>query len=77
MIHFTLVVIIVNAPAQVAAPPVVQEQRLEKQSPEPGAINWHCPQCNWFNAYDNQKAFKIGSFQHLKRCKGSRKVFGA
>jgi hypothetical protein len=78
MIHFTLIVIIVNVPG--AAAPVVQEPII--QVPEPPEVpldpmRWHCPQCGWWNTYDNQKAFKIGSFQHLKRCKGQKKkMFG-
>lgn len=77
MIHFTLIVIVVNVPG--AAAPIVQEQpivQVDKQPPEPGLINWHCPQCNWFNAYDNQKSFKNGTKQHLKKCKGAKKLFG-
>ena len=71
MIHFTLIVIVVTQGA--AAPvvleqPIVQEQPLDKQPPEPGAINWHCPQCNWFNVYETMTLFKIGSKAHLRRC---------
>lgn len=68
---YSFVVIIITPPAQ-APSPVVQAlaivETLVKQPPEPGAINWHCPQCNWFNAYENMTLFKIGSKAHLRRC---------
>lgn len=69
MIHFTLVVIIVQG----AAPPVIQEQPIDQDAaiaiePERGAINWHCPQCGWWNAYDSMASYRIGSKAHLRRC---------
>lgn len=79
MIHFTLVVIVINP--QGAAAPVVQEQPIVQEE-QPMAIDldplrWHCPNCSWWNTYDNPKGLKIGSFQHLKRCKGVKKpLFG-
>jgi hypothetical protein len=67
MIHFTLVVIIVNAGVAQSAP-VVQEQPIV-QKPEPGfSMRYDCPDCGWWNTYDDMTAFKIGSRAHFRRC---------
>lgn len=71
MIHFTLIVIIVNVPG--AAVPVVQEpiiQVPEPTPPDPDLIQWRCPHCKWWNAYSNMTSLSIGSKAHMRRCKG-------
>lgn len=73
MIYFTLIVIVVNPVQQPA--PVVQEQPIVQKWPSEG-MTYHCPNCSWWNSYDNMKAFKIGTKQHQKRCKGHKKLFG-
>lgn len=68
MIHFTLVVIIVHAGAAAPQAPVVQEEQPRSIASDPGLIEWRCPDCGWWNAYESMTAFKIGSRAHLRRC---------
>jgi hypothetical protein len=78
---YSFVVIIVTLPVQAPSPtvqeqPIVQEDRpAGVEEPPLDPLRWHCPHCSWWNTYDNLKAFKIGSKQHLKRCKGPKKLF--
>jgi hypothetical protein len=64
MIHFTLVVIIVQG----AAPPPIQEQPIVQEQPIDAGIQWRCPHCNWWNTYEDMRGYTIGSKAHLRRC---------
>lgn len=69
---YSFVVIIIYPPVQAPSPtvgeqPIVQEQPLAIE-PERGSINWHCPHCGWWNAYDNMASYRIGSKAHLRNC---------
>jgi len=63
---YSFVIIIINPPAQVAAPPVVQEVAPLPVDLDP--MSWHCPACGWWNTYTSVASLKNGSKQHLKRC---------
>lgn len=73
MIHFTLVVIIVNAapveqPIVQQPPPPVQPAPV-RMTREPGMIYMDCEVCGWEGAYDNMSSAKQGMASHRAWCR--------
>lgn len=69
MIHFTLVVIIING---AAAPPVQELPIVQEEQPaprDPKLIYMSCDQCAWTNGYDNLTSAKMGAASHRRWCR--------
>jgi hypothetical protein len=71
VIHFTLIVIIVNAPGQtIQEQPIVQEQ---PPMPRDRDLNYvTCETCGWQSGYESMSSAKMGLGAHRGWCKRGR-----